>query len=244
MSPRNAPSGMASSGEADASIRPFLISCRLNVRLVHCARRHDHRWCDGPLRSDHSAALAPDKEVCRRGHEIGGRREAIRRGRSRSAPPVHRSSKSPHSKSRQSQPMGNPLRTAELWDAARHTPTSSPIYLASFMRVLLLEGDDANDQNLHQKGAPFYIALIRSWPASSEWLRATLSKRTSILFRLRCRNTATVIIERQGSSLAQQHFVIGNTCVSPRVRIRRSPKFNAHRVRYEFARHGSLGSAQ
>jgi hypothetical protein len=33
--------------------------------------------------------------------------------------------------------------------------------LASFMRVLLV-GDDANDQNLHQKGAPFYIALIRS----------------------------------------------------------------------------------
>jgi hypothetical protein len=28
------------------------------------------------------------------------------------------------------------------------------------MRVLLV-GDDANDQNLHQKGAPFYIALIR-----------------------------------------------------------------------------------
>jgi hypothetical protein len=29
------------------------------------------------------------------------------------------------------------------------------------MRVLLV-GDDANDQNLHQKGAPFYIALIGS----------------------------------------------------------------------------------
>src|SRR5436189_6395465 len=27
------------------------------------------------------------------------------------------------------------------------------------MRVLLV-GDDANDQNLHQKGAPFYIAFI------------------------------------------------------------------------------------
>jgi len=27
------------------------------------------------------------------------------------------------------------------------------------MRVLLV-GDDANDQNLHQKGAPFYNALI------------------------------------------------------------------------------------
>jgi hypothetical protein len=31
--------------------------------------------------------------------------------------------------------------------------TSSPIYLASFMRVLLVVGDDANDQNLLQTGA-------------------------------------------------------------------------------------------
>jgi len=31
-------------------------------------------------------------------------------------------------------------------------------YLASFMRVLLV-GDDPNDQNLHQKGAPFYNVL-------------------------------------------------------------------------------------
>jgi len=31
--------------------------------------------------------------------------------------------------------------------------TSSPIYLASFMRALLLVGVDANDQNLLQAGA-------------------------------------------------------------------------------------------
>jgi hypothetical protein len=31
--------------------------------------------------------------------------------------------------------------------------TSSPIYLASFMRALLVVGNDANDQNLLQKGA-------------------------------------------------------------------------------------------
>jgi hypothetical protein len=31
--------------------------------------------------------------------------------------------------------------------------TSSPIYLASFMRALLVVGADANDQNLLQTGA-------------------------------------------------------------------------------------------
>jgi hypothetical protein len=41
--------------------------------------------------------------------------------------------------------------------------TSIPIYLASFMRVLLVVGVDANDQT-YFKRAPFYNALIRTWP--------------------------------------------------------------------------------
>src|SRR5579864_636860 len=40
--------------------------------------------------------------------------------------------------------------------------TSSPIYLASFMRVLLVVGGDANDQNLLQR-APFYNAFFKSY---------------------------------------------------------------------------------
>src|SRR5579864_6980232 len=45
--------------------------------------------------------------------------------------------------------------------------TSSPIYLASFMRVLLVVGGDANDQNLLQRAPfynPFYNAFLRTYP--------------------------------------------------------------------------------
>ena len=42
--------------------------------------------------------------------------------------------------------------------------TSSPIYLASFVRVLLSVGVDARNQNLLQKGRPFIMRVYKSNP--------------------------------------------------------------------------------
>jgi hypothetical protein len=60
----------------------------------------------------------------------------------------------------------------------RWQPMQEPIYLASFMRALLVVGVDANDQNLLQTRAPFYNAFIGTYGRAASY-QAILSGKNS-----------------------------------------------------------------
>src|ERR1700739_1561482 len=47
--------------------------------------------------------------------------------------------------------------------------TSSPIYLASFMRALLVVGHDANDQTYFKNGRPFMMRLSGASPVGRKF---------------------------------------------------------------------------
>src|SRR6201985_1056253 len=62
------------------------------------------------------------------------------------------------------------------------------------MRVLLV-GDDANDQNLHQKGAPFYIAFVRTC-AHSKKVRGKSPRRYNLRVRQPMRHVMALRVSK------------------------------------------------